>query len=91
MFVLISISQVQRRRPDLRLVISSATLEAAKLRDFFDLSTASAAAQRRAAAAAAAAAAAGGGAAASPRDPSRSPAVITVEGRTHPVQVWCCS
>ncbi|GIL82479.1 hypothetical protein Vretifemale_11301 [Volvox reticuliferus] len=80
------LKKIQRRRPDLRLIISSATLEATKLKDFFDAGTvtaAAAAAKRRAAAAAAAA----GGVPPPPSDPDRTPAVVTVEGRTHPVQV----
>ncbi|MEW5312087.1 MAG: hypothetical protein WDW38_003742 [Sanguina aurantia] len=62
------LKKVQAQRPGLRLVISSATMEADKLRDFFNTSTA----------AAAAAAAAG---------PDRAPAIMSIEGRTHPVQV----
>ena len=66
------LKKVQKRRPELRLIISSATLEVEKLRAFFDTSTSRGPA-----------AAAGGGGNA----PSRAPAVIAVEGRQHPVQV----
>jgi ATP-dependent RNA helicase DDX35 len=65
----------QRRRPDLRLVISSATLEVKRLVAFFDSSTVRGKA-------AAAAAAAGGGAL-----PLRAPAVVSIPGRVYPVQV----
>ncbi|KAG2488343.1 hypothetical protein HYH03_013033 [Edaphochlamys debaryana] len=61
------LKKVLRRRPDLRLVISSATLEAAQLRTFFDTATVAGRKQ-------------GSG-------PDRSSAILTVEGRTHPVQV----
>lgn len=70
------LKKVQRRRPDLRMVISSATLEVDRLVAFFDTSTV------RGKAAAAAAAAVGGGV-------SRTPAVISIEGRVYPVQVRC--
>ena len=69
------LKKVQRRRPDLRLVISSATLEVDRLVAFFDSSTV------RGKAAAAAAAAGGGGV------PSRAPAVVSIPGRVYPVQV----
>uniref|UniRef100_A0A383W704 RNA helicase n=1 Tax=Tetradesmus obliquus TaxID=3088 RepID=A0A383W704_TETOB len=68
------LKKVQRRRPDLRLVISSATLEVDRLVAFFDSSTVRGKA--------AAAAAAGGGGA-----PSRTPAVVSIPGRVYPVQV----
>jgi ATP-dependent RNA helicase DDX35 len=77
------LKKVQTRRPELRLIISSATLEVEKLRAFFDTST-----SRGAAAAAAAAAAGGGGGG---NTPSRAPAVIAVEGRQYPVQVCGCA
>lgn len=67
------LKKVQRRRPDLRLVISSATLEVDRLVAFFDSSTVRGKA---------AAAAAGGGGA-----PSRTPAVVSIPGRVYPVQV----
>ena len=67
-------TQVLRRRPDLRLIISSATLEVEKLRSFFTLAGGSSAA----------AAAAPGAAAPSV---ARVPAVVSVEGRTHPVAI----
>jgi ATP-dependent RNA helicase DDX35 len=60
---------VLRRRPDLRLVISSATLEVARLAAFFDTANS--------------VSSSGGGGG----GPSRTPAVVSVEGRTHPVQV----
>jgi ATP-dependent RNA helicase DDX35 len=76
------LKKVQRRRPDLRLVISSATLEVDRLVAFFDSSTV----RGRAAAAAAAAAGGSGGL------PSRAPAVVSIPGRVYPVQVSpdCC-
>ncbi|KAG2432191.1 hypothetical protein HXX76_009111 [Chlamydomonas incerta] len=81
------LKKVLKRRPDLRLIISSATLEAGKLRDFFDTSTAGSTARRRAALTAAAAAAGAGVGGVSCSEPDRTPAAVTVEGRTHPVQV----
>jgi ATP-dependent RNA helicase DDX35 len=76
------LKKVQRRRPDLRLVISSATLEVERLVAFFDSSTVRGKA----------AAAAGGGGV-----PSRAPAVVSIPGRVYPVQVrpvthvTCCN
>lgn len=70
------LKKVQRRRPDLRLIISSATLEVDRLVAFFDTST-----RRGPAAAAVAAAAEADGM------PSRQPAVISISGRVYPVQV----
>jgi ATP-dependent RNA helicase DDX35 len=64
------LKKVQRRRPDLRLVISSATLEVARLAAFFDTSSG-----------------AGSKGSGGSGLPSRAPAVLSVEGRTHPVQV----
>jgi ATP-dependent RNA helicase DDX35 len=71
------LKKVQKRRPHLRLIISSATLEVDRLVSFFDTSGG----RRSAAAAAAAAAAAGGGV------PSKKPAVLGITGRVYPVQV----
>lgn len=68
------LKKVQRRRPELRIIISSATLEVERLVAFFDSSSL----RGRAAAAAAA----GGGKAL-----SRTPAVISIQGRVYPVQV----
>jgi hypothetical protein len=72
--------QVQRRRPDLRVIVSSATLEVERLFNFFDPAGGS-----------------GGGPGAAwrgagagewrPGEISRAPAVLSIEGRTHPVQV----
>lgn len=66
-------TQVQRRRPDLRLVVSSATLQAETLQAFFDPARDSSvikAAQN------------------GPGTPEqRTPAIISIEGRTHPVEV----
>ena len=62
------LKKVQRQRPDLRVVISSATLQADKLAAFFDTATVK-----------------GQGAGAT--GISNSPAIMSVEGRTHPVQV----
>lgn len=64
------LKKVQRQRPDLRVVISSATLQADKLAAFFDTTTVK-----------------GQGAGAT--GISKSPAIMSVEGRTHPVQVGC--
>ena len=73
------LKKVQKRRPDLRIIISSATLQADKIASFFDSRTV-----RR-------------GNAAEPSGslgvPSGEPAIISVEGRLHNVQVWydpCC-
>jgi hypothetical protein len=67
--------QVQRRRPDLRVIVSSATLEVDALSAFFD--PAGGAARRPAAAAAHW----------RPGEVSKVPAVLNIEGRIHPVQV----
>lgn len=64
---------VQKRRPDLRIVISSATLEARKMASFFDtrtVRTSQTAEQTD-----------------SPSIPSAQPAIVSVEGRVHTVQV----
>ena len=71
--------QVQRRRPELRLVISSATLQADLLASFF---AASGAGARHSRAAAKAGTDAPLGLPACP-----DPAILSVEGRTHPVEV----
>jgi len=64
---------VQRRRPDLRLVVSSATLQAESLREFFDPARDSAIIKEN------------------QRGPGmpvqRTPAILSIEGRTHPVEV----
>lgn len=75
------LKKVQRRRHDLRLIISSATLEVDKLVAFFDTATI-----RRHKTTATAGAGAGAGVGGS-AELSRTPAVLSVEGRTHPVQV----
>ena len=62
------LKKVQRQRPDLRVVISSATLQADKIAAFFDTATVK-------------------GKAPGAEGILRSPAVMSVEGRTHPVQV----
>ncbi|KAI3425228.1 hypothetical protein D9Q98_008996 [Chlorella vulgaris] len=68
------LKKIQRRRPDLRVIISSATIEAEKMARFFDTSNVrrprghAEVAQEGAA-------------------PSRSPALMSVEGRTHNVQI----
>lgn len=94
------LKKVQRRRPDLRVVISSATIQAEEFKDFFDISKDMKGVFRRdktkqqqdiaaihptrhlAGATAAAAASA-------LDNPSLSftPAIVSVQGRTHPVQV----
>lgn len=61
------LKKVLKQRKDLRLIISSATLEVDRLVDFFDLST-SRSGQ-------------------TDGELVRRPAVVSVEGRTHPVQV----
>ncbi|KAL4435416.1 hypothetical protein ABPG77_006178 [Micractinium sp. CCAP 211/92] len=68
------LKKVQRRRPDLRVIISSATIEAEKMARFFDTSSV------RCSQAHAELPAEGA-------LPSRSPALMSVEGRTHSVQV----
>ena len=60
------LKKVQRQRPDLRVVISSATLQADKIAAFFDTATVKGRADKGV---------------------SCSPAIMSVEGRTHPVQV----
>ena len=60
------LKKVQRQRPDLRIVISSATLQADKVAAFFDIATVKGT---------------------SKEGLSSSPAIMSVEGRTHPVQV----
>ena len=60
------LKKVQRQRPDLRIVISSATLQADKVAAFFDTATVKGR---------------------SKEGLSSSPAIMSVEGRTHPVQV----
>ncbi|KAK9828606.1 hypothetical protein WJX72_001006 [[Myrmecia] bisecta] len=64
------LKKVQRRRPDLRVIIASATLEAEKLASFFDASTVR-----------------GRKAGPVPGTVSKASALLSVEGRTHPVQV----
>ena len=71
--------QVQRRRPELRLVISSATLQADLLASFFSASGAGA---RHSRGAAKVGTDAPLGLPACP-----DPAILSVEGRTHPVEV----
>lgn len=67
------LKKVQRRRPDLRVIISSATLEAERFAAFFDASIVRGARRRD-----------------PPGSVSRSPAILSVEGRTHltQVRVW---
>lgn len=79
------LKKVQKRRPDLRLIISSATLEVDRLVDFFDGGSSGSSARRAAAVAAAAAAGGGGGGLLSKR-----PAVLGITGRVYPVQVCVC-
>lgn len=62
------LKKVQRQRPQLRVIISSATLQAEKVAAFFDTGTIK-----------------GQGPGAD--GISKSPAIMSVEGRTHPVQV----
>ena len=60
------LKKVQRQRPDLRIIISSATLQADKIAAFFDTATVKGRAEQ---------------------ELSSTPAIMSVEGRTHPVQV----
>jgi ATP-dependent RNA helicase DDX35 len=62
------LKKVQRQRPDLRVIISSATLQADKIAAFFDTATVK-------------------GKSLGAEGISKSPAIMSVEGRTHPVQV----
>ena len=64
------LKKVQRRRVDLRIVVSSATLEAEKLAAFFDSATVK-----------------GQAAAPGAGQPSQMPGILSVQGRTHGVQV----
>eukprot|EP00850_Spirogloea_muscicola_P012582 SM000082S22824 [mRNA] locus=s82:101301:107797:- [translate_table: standard] len=63
------LKKIQRRRPDFRLIIASATLAAKEMADFFDTSKERARISNVA------------------DTPSRMPAIISVEGRMHQVQV----
>jgi len=66
------LKKVQKRRPELRLIISSATLEVDRLVRFFDTTTTKG----------------GAAAGSSSRaQPSRSPAVLSIGGQVYPVQV----
>lgn len=67
------LKKVQRVRPELRLIISSATLQAEALQAFFDTSTTARQRTQQ-----------GQGAAGVI---SRTPALLSIEGRTHPVAV----
>jgi ATP-dependent RNA helicase DDX35 len=62
------LKKVQRQRPDLRVIISSATLQADKIAAFFDTATVK-------------------GKGLGAEGISKSPAIMSVEGRTHAVQV----
>ena len=62
------LKKVQRQRPDLRIIISSATLQADKIAAFFDTATVK-------------------GKGLGAEGIAKSPAIMSVEGRTHPVQV----
>ena len=64
------LKKVQRQRPDLRVIISSATLQADRIAAFFDTATVK-------------------GKGLGTEAISKSPAIMSVEGRTHPVQVDC--
>ena len=68
------LKKVQRQRPDLRVIISSATLQADRVAAFFDTATVK-------------------GKGPGTEAISKSPAIMSVEGRTHPVQVEgvCCT
>eukprot|EP00850_Spirogloea_muscicola_P014569 SM000105S13914 [mRNA] locus=s105:356138:362673:- [translate_table: standard] len=63
------LKKIQRRRPDFRLIIASATLAAKEMADFFDTSKERARISNVA------------------DTPSRKPAILSVEGRMHQVQV----
>ena len=62
------LKKIQRQRPDLRVIISSATLQADKIAAFFDTAKVK-------------------GKGLGAEGISKSPAIMSVEGRTHPVQV----
>ncbi|KAF5837631.1 putative DEAH [Dunaliella salina] len=67
------LKKVQRRRPDLRLIVASATLQAEELRAFFDPGRDSSVVKT---------------VQPGPGAPvQRTPAIISIEGRTHPVEV----
>ena len=74
------LKRIQKQRPDLRVVISSATLEARRMAAFFDSRTV-----RRGGRAGGVATTAGQPGVAGV--PSGEPAIISVEGRLHHVQV----
>lgn len=76
------LKKVQRRRPDLRLIISSATLQAEALAAFFE-----GGAMQRALRRAGAGTGSGGGVNNVGLPASPEPAILSVEGRTHPVEV----
>lgn len=59
------LKKVQQRRPDLRMIVASATLQARKVADFFTTAT-------------------------TRSDTYRRPALLSVEGRGHDVQVHHC-
>lgn len=62
------LKKIIRRRPDLRLIVASATMDTKAFRDFFDTSGEKLQSSRGSI-------------------PNRSPAILLVEGRTHPVLV----
>jgi len=72
------LKKVQRRRPDLRVIVSSATIQAEKIAAFFNDSSV-----RRAPANQGDGRSGNG----SGDPPSRTPALLSVQGRTHAVQV----
>eukprot|EP00884_Botryococcus_braunii_P008698 jgi/Botrbrau1/1782/Bobra.0217s0037.1 len=65
------LKKVQRRRPELRIIISSATLEAERFAAFFDTSIVRGAKRARV----------------ESQGVSLSPAILSVEGRTHLIQI----
>jgi ATP-dependent RNA helicase DDX35 len=75
------LKKVQRRRLDLRVIVSSATLQARDVAQFFTSSSASSFAKHHATAAQSPSPAT------LPTPASRVPALLSVEGRTHAVQV----
>ena len=72
------LKKVQRVRPDLRVIIASATIQAEDFKKFFD--------QRRIAPKSVATGGVGGGENVAD-EPSREPGVISVEGRAHSVLI----
>jgi ATP-dependent RNA helicase DDX35 len=82
--------KIQRKRKDLRLIISSATLDADSFKTFFNTKESSSNPSKKAAAVAAAAAIfnAKAGAGQHLAAPASGAAVMQIEGRTYPVEIF---